>query len=72
MNDKIILILLKILGQIHQDNPDARNGIEKSIATVWKEEDVSFEQVFYILSFLYIYIYILLYLPEAFRVENSF
>ena len=54
MNDKrIILILLKILDQIQQDNQDARNGIEKSVATICKEDGISFEQVFYILYILF-------------------
>ena len=53
MNDKRrILILLKILDQIHQDNQDARNGTEKSIATICKEKRFSFEQVIYILYIL--------------------
>ena len=52
MNDKRrILILLGIRDQIQQDNKDARNGIEKSIATICKEEGIPFEQVFYILVF---------------------
>ena len=52
MNDKKrILILLKILDQIQQDNKDARNRIKKSITTICKEEGISFEQVFYILVF---------------------
>ena len=52
MNDKKrILILLKILDQIQQDNKDARNRIKKSITTICKEEGTSFEQVFYILVF---------------------
>ena len=51
MNDKEILILLKILDQIQQDNEDARNGIEISITTICKEERISFKQVFYILFF---------------------
>ena len=52
MNDnKGILILLKILDQIQQDNEDARNGIEISITTICKEEGISFKQVFYILFF---------------------
>ena len=52
MNDKkTILILLKTLEQIQQDNNDANNGIEKSISTIWKKKDISFEQVFYILIF---------------------
>ena len=38
-----IVILLKILDQIQQDNEDARNGIEKSIATISKEEGTSFK-----------------------------
>ena len=54
MNDKRrILLLLKILDQIQQDNQDAKNGIEKSIATICKEEGISFEQVFYILHILF-------------------
>ena len=54
MNDKrIILILFKILDQIQQDNQDARNGIEKSVATICKEDGISFEQVFYILYILF-------------------
>ena len=32
-----------------QDNEDARNGIEKSIETICKEEGISFEQVLYIM-----------------------
>ena len=63
MNDKKrILVLLKILDQIQQDNEDAQNGIEKSISTVCKEEGISFEQLFYILFFDAL----------AFRVENLF
>ena len=54
MNDKRkILILLKILYQIQQDNQDARNAIEKSIPTICKEEGIFFEQVFYILYILF-------------------
>ena len=49
------LILLKILGQIQQDNEDARDGMEKSIGTVCNEEGISFGQVF---IYIYIYIYI--------------
>ena len=48
--------------QIRQDNEDAPNGIEKSIATICEEEGISFEQVFYILFFYAL----------AFRVENLF
>ena len=52
MNDKRrILILLRILDQIQKDNEDARNGIEKSIATICKEEGISSWQVYYILFF---------------------
>ena len=52
MNDKKrILILLKILDQIQNDNEDARNCTEKSITTICKEEGIYFEQVFYILFF---------------------
>ena len=46
-----ILILLRILDQIQQDNEDARNVIEKSIATFCEEEGISFEEEFYILFF---------------------
>ena len=46
-----ILILLRILDQIQQDNEDARNVIEKSIATICEEEGISFEEEFYILFF---------------------
>ena len=52
MNDKRrILILIRILDQIQEGNEDVRNGIEKSIAAICKEEGISFEQVFYILFF---------------------
>ena len=61
INDKkSIVILLKILGQIQQDNEDARKGIEKIISTICREEVISFEQVFYILFFD----------ASAFTVEN--
>ena len=40
-----------ILDQIQQDNADNKNGINKSIETIYKEEGISFEQVFYILLF---------------------
>ena len=59
---KRILVLLKILHQIQQDNEDAQNGIEKSISSICKEEGISFEQLFYILFFDAL----------AFRVENLF
>ena len=50
MNDKkSILILLKILDQIHKKG--AKNGIEKYMTAICKEEGISFEQVFYILFF---------------------
>ena len=52
MNDKKrILILLKILDQILQDNQDAKKCIEKSITTVSIEEGISFEQLFYMFCF---------------------
>ena len=64
MNDeKRILILLKILDQIQQDNQDAKNYIKKSLTAICKEEGISFEQVFYIL-------FLLLYLSSAFKEEN--
>ena len=59
---KRILVLLKILHQIQQDNEDAQNGIEQSISSICKEEGISFEQLFYILFFDAL----------AFRVENLF
>ena len=41
MNDKkIILILLKILDQIRQDNEEVRNGIKRSSTTICKEEGI--------------------------------
>ena len=50
MNDKKrILILLKIIDHIQQDNENARN-VGKSIAGICKE-DIYFERVFYILFF---------------------
>ena len=48
-NKKRISILLKIIDQIQNDNEDARSDIEKSVATIFKEEGISFEQAFYIL-----------------------
>ena len=49
MSDKKrIFILLKILDQISQDNEEARNSIEKSIATICKEVGISFERVFFV------------------------
>ena len=60
MNDeKRTLILLRILDQIQQFNEDARDGIEKSIATICNEEGASFEQVFYILFFDVVFVVIL-------------
>ena len=44
-------ILLKILDQIQQNNADARDGINKSAATICNEESISLKQVFYILFF---------------------
>ena len=52
---KRILVLLKILHQIQQDNEDAQNGIEESISTICKEEGISFEQLFYIFISAIIY-----------------
>ena len=70
MNDKKrILILLKILDQIKQDNEEASSGTERSISTICKEEGISFEQVFYILFF---YAALVINHPLAFRVENFF
>ena len=38
-----------MLDQIHQDNEDARDGINKSVATNCNEEGIYFEQVLCIL-----------------------
>ena len=46
-----MFIPLRIFDQIQQDNQDAREGKSKSISTILKEKNVSFEQVFYILPF---------------------
>ena len=63
MNDKKrILVFIKILDQIQEDNEEARNSMEKSISMICKEDGISFEQVFYILFFDTL----------AFRVENLF
>ena len=49
MNDKgKTLILLRILDQIQQDNEDATNGIEKSIATICKEEVLFWIGILYV------------------------
>ena len=48
---KKILILLKILDKIQQDNKDAKKRTEKFISIICKEEGISFEKVFYILLF---------------------
>ena len=77
MNDKRKnLILLRILDQIQQDNTDARNGINKSGATICNEEGIFFEQVFYILFSDAVFISnkssFSLYFDQLFRVENSF
>ena len=42
---------LRILDYIQQHNADARDDINKSVATICNEEGISFEQVFYILFF---------------------
>ena len=47
---KRILILLKILNKIQEDNENAVK-VEESVTTICKEEGISFEQVFYILFF---------------------
>ena len=50
IDKKRILILLKVLDHIQQDNENARN-VGRSIAAICKGEGISFEQVFYILFF---------------------
>ena len=40
---------MRILDQNQQENADARDGINKSVATICNEEGISFEQVFCIL-----------------------
>ena len=77
MNDKRKnLILWRILNQIQQGNKDARDGINKSVAIICKEEGISFEQVFYILFSDAVFISnkssFSLYFDQLFRVENSF
>ena len=42
---------MRILDKIQQDNPDAKVGINKSAATIFNEQDISFEHVFYNLLF---------------------
>ena len=71
MNDKRrILILIKISDRIQQDNQEASSGIEKSISTIYKEEGISFEQVFYIC--IYIILMLLINHLLAFREGNLF
>ena len=44
MNDKRKnVILLRILDQIQQDNTNARDGINKSVATICNKEGIFFE-----------------------------
>ena len=70
MNDKKrILILLKILDQIKQDNEEASSGIERSISTICKE-GISFAQVFYV--FFFFDAALVINQSLAFRVENLF
>ena len=56
MNDKKrILILLKILDQFQQDNEDARNGLEKSIAAISKDEEgITFKKFSFFLWCIYV------------------
>ena len=57
MNNKTKkFVLLQILNQIQQDNVDARDDINKSSATICKEEGISLEQVFYTLFFDVVFI----------------
>ena len=52
MNDKRNkFIFLRILDKIQQDNPDAKDGINKSAATIFNEGNISFEHVFYNMLF---------------------
>ena len=64
MNDKKgVIMLLKILDQIRQDNEEARNGIERrSITIICKEDGISFEQVFISLFIYIIYFFVSLFL----------
>ena len=58
------IMLLRILDQVQQDNKDVRDGIDKSVATLRHEEDISFEQVLYILFFDAVFIRVeYLYIP---------
>ena len=62
------LILLRILDQIQQDKKDARDGIEKSIATICNEEGIlrlnKYSKVYFLMLYLLS--------SFIFRVENSF
>ena len=49
-------VLLRTLDQIQQDNEDARDSINKSLAAICNEEGISFEQVFCILFFDVVFI----------------
>ena len=47
MNDKRNnVFLLRILKQIQQDNVGTRNGINKSVATICKEEGSLYQSIF--------------------------
>ena len=62
------LILLRILDQIQQDNKNARDDIEKSIATICNEEGILCLNKYSKVYFLMLY----LLSSFIFRVENSF
>ena len=47
-NQKRNFILLRIIDKIQEDHPDARDMINKSVAKICEEENVYFEQIFYI------------------------
>ena len=50
MNDnRKKFILLRIFDQIQQDSPDARDDVNKSVATICNEEGIFFEQVVFLL-----------------------
>ena len=44
-------LFLRIYNQTQQGNTDARDGIDKSVATMCNKGDITYEQVFYILFF---------------------
>ena len=60
MNDKKrILILLKILDQIQQDNQDAKNCTEKSVTKICREEGIYRTGILYFAYFVSVVVFTL-------------